>query len=224
MKLLQISAVAVGLIVGAASSVSAQGFTGRAAVSSYSSYTAEIQSDGNLRGVLQLIDAKMPVDGVAQVTFIRNGTRIARATADENGVFQVRGLIPGTYSVVATARNRFAAFSLTVLPHQLPQGGAELKQAGFARANQTEFTIPLTAASDFQLISQVVQEEAPPETETPPPPGTIPVTTGGGGGGGGVGPGGGGGMAAIFATGLGVAAGLAFGLDDDDPPASPSTP
>jgi hypothetical protein len=227
MKTLRIPAIAVACLFAGAGLVSAQTAAGRGGVSTFSSYSAEIQSDGNLPGILELLDSQLPVPGPVQITFIRNGRIVSKAKADKDGVFQAQGLVPGTYSVVATANNRFAAFSVEVLQHQLGQG-TETQQIGFAKAPPIKFTVPLTSASDFQLISQVVQQETPPEEVPTPPSDTPPVGApfgGGGGGGGGVGAGGGGGGLAVAMLATAGAVGLGIGLSNDrNPLASPSTP
>jgi hypothetical protein len=193
---------------------------------SFATFAAPIQVDGNFIGRLQIIDSQVGPPGVVQVSFIQNGKLVDRVTADPQLVFQATRLVPGTYSVVATAPNRIAAFSLTVLPSQAGVTPGSAKTISLSQPLMAPiFPVPLTSAADFRLISQIVEEES---DENPPfgPPDFVPADGGrggvGGGGGGVGGGGGGGGLAALLGVGLG-GVGLGLGLsDDDDPPASPS--
>jgi hypothetical protein len=51
------------------------------------------------------------------VTFVQSGQVSARVTTDVAGEFRLDDFAPGVYSVVASGRNGFAAYSLIVLPH-----------------------------------------------------------------------------------------------------------
>lgn len=193
----------------------------------FATFAEPIQADGNFIGRLQIIDQQVGPVGIVQVAFIRDGKLVDKVTADPQLVFRATRLVPGTYSVVATAPHRFAAFSLTVLPSQLGVHPGSMKSVSLNQPTAPSiFPIPLTSAVDFRTISQVVQEDTQGQTAQDPPfgpPDFVPAGPGGRGGVGGGG-GGGGGLAALLGVGLG-GAGLALGLsNDDDPPASPAVP
>ncbi|MGQ9574323.1 MAG: carboxypeptidase regulatory-like domain-containing protein [Thermoguttaceae bacterium] len=83
--------------------------------------------DGNLAGRVSSLDASgNRVPARAQISFFRNGEVVAVAHSDEQGRFQVTGLEPGVYSVVASGAEGFAAVSVQVLPYAQQAAKEEL--------------------------------------------------------------------------------------------------
>lgn len=78
-----------------------------------------LHADGRLIGRMRRLHLEtgqpVPVSPLS-VFLIHDGVATARTTADENGRFEVTGLEPGVYSVVAVGPDGFAAFDILALP------------------------------------------------------------------------------------------------------------
>jgi hypothetical protein len=87
-----------------------------------SAHMVRMRQDGCLIGRMRRLHLQtgrpVPVHPLS-VFFIRNGVSTEGAPTDENGEFELSGLEPGPYSVVAVGPDGFAAFDILVLP---PQG------------------------------------------------------------------------------------------------------
>ena len=77
-----------------------------------------LRVDGNLAGRVSVLtpDGKR-VPARAHVSFLQSGQIRGAADTDEQGRFQVNGLQPGVYSVLASGPDGFAAVSVQVLPY-----------------------------------------------------------------------------------------------------------
>jgi len=139
----------------------------------------------------------------AKISFLQDGQIVNEVMSDESGRFQVVGLQPGVYSVVAVGRSASGIVSVEVLPYE-----ANLSK------ELTVLTIPLDELSmeELDALSLVPEGALPVMYET---------AAGGGVGGGG---GGGMGMAGLAAGLGGLAAGLAGGGSGGGGPASPAIP
>jgi len=139
----------------------------------------------------------------AKISFLQDGQIVNEVMSDESGRFQVVGLQPGVYTVVAVGRGASGIVAVEVLPYE-----ANLSK------ELTVLTIPLDELALAEL-----------DALAPVPEGALPMmyqTAAGGG----VGGGGGAGMGlAGLAAGLGgLAAGLAGGGAGGGGPASPAIP
>ena len=157
-----------------------------------------LQVDGNLKGQLVVLDAAgKPTPAQGKVSFLQNGQVVAAAQTDSNGVFQVPGLKPGVYSVLASGPEGFAAMTVQVSPY-----------AADAPAAQLTLEMTLVPLDQADALSALLAQTPP----DPPGPVCEPACYGGGGGygGGGYGGGGLGGLGMIGAA-LG-ALGMGFGI------------
>ncbi len=169
------------------------------------SYTVvvHLRVDGNLAGRLSMIDPSgKRIPARANVSFLQNGQVVASAQSDEFGRFQVTGLRPGVYSVIASGPDGFAAVSVQVLPFA-------------ADASKEQVTLELTLVPLGDTLSDMLAGETTAAAATTPS-GATGGSGGGGGGGGGFG---------LLAAGLGIA-GLSVGIAAlaEKKPASPVTP
>lgn len=156
-----------------------------------------LQVDGNLKGKLSILDsAGKPSPAQAKITFLQNGQVVATAQADAGGVFQVPGLKPGVYSVIASGPDGFAATTVQVLPF-----------AGDAPAAELTLNMTLVPLNGADALSDLLAQ-TPADT---PAPCVDPAAYGCGGGYGGGGGGGLGGLgmigAALGAVGMGLGIG-----------------
>ena len=166
-----------------------------------------LRVDGNLAGRVSILDASgNRVPARAHVSFLQSAQTVRAADSDEQGRFQVAGLEPGVFSVIASGPDGFAAASVQVLPY-----------AQDAPKEQLTLNLTLVPASEADSLSALLADSE----------GIAPLSTqgaggccGGGGGGGGFGGVGGWGLlgAALGAAGLGV--GIAALAKE---PASPHT-
>lgn len=202
---------------------------------------AQLGADGSLSGLVTLIDAvtgaERPIRDLTAY-FIADGRVISSASIEPGGEFNVMGLTPGLYSVVAAGNDGVMAFGADILgAGQL----AERQQQGdysLAYVSQTlEITGAPAAADNFAASGEPVPGErldedalVPPGADVAPfgaPPGGGFAPGGFTGGGGGFGGGGGGfggglgGLGTLLGAGIGGAIGYAIADDDDNPPASP---
>jgi hypothetical protein len=75
--------------------------------------------DGNLPGRTIRIDTReRPVPVKAKVWFLQNGQVVNEVRTDDDGRFQMIGLKPGNFSVIAAGRGAAGAVTVEVLPYQ----------------------------------------------------------------------------------------------------------
>jgi hypothetical protein len=175
--------------------------------------TIRLQADGNLAGQVNGAGGPNGAFQGAQISIVKNGQIVASTRTDESGHFQLVGVQPGTYSLIANGPTGAAAFEIQVLPVTGGVNGA----AGVADAG-TLLDVDLIPMSDFNLLMQAMGA-TPAGTPGIPTAGTpAPAPAGGGGGGAG-------GLGAALGAGA-AAAGLAGGAAGGagGAPASPSTP
>jgi len=178
-----------------------------------------LRVDGNLAGRVCALDPTgqyVPVR--AKVAFIRNAQVIGSARTDEMGNFQVSGLRPGVYSLIAVAREGLAAVSVRVLPFERAAADPTRLFDGAEAAEPPLLEIAVIPFSDYQLAMSLVAEELggfPGQPAAAPPAPQAPQAGAPGGGGEGFAP----------LLGLGGLAGLAgLGGAAGGAPASPSKP
>ncbi len=187
-------------------------------------HTVSLRVDGNLAGRVCTMDATgQRTPARARVALVRNGQIVGSTRSDETGHFQVPGIRPGVYSVIAVGNDGFGAFAVHVLPFDR---GAVLDNTrpfdGGSAADPSLLDITMVPFSDYQLAMALAAEEMPgafgqPVTEVPPAA-TTPEAEAGGGGGGGEG----------FAPLMGLSGlaglGAGGGRAGEGPQASPSRP
>jgi len=165
-----------------------------------------LQVDGNLPG--RLVGGNEPTGGrVArgQVVFMQKGQIVGKATADEWGRFQILGLQPGVYSVMAYGPSGVEILSVNVLPF------AEDVTDGLS-----PLTLNLVPSEEFNKLLQTMNGQATSGADssdaTPAAGDAMPAAAAAGGGGGGGGDAGALGAAlGAAAAGAGIAAGGATG-------------
>jgi len=118
--------------------------------------TAQLNTDGDLIGIAQVLDAAggaHPVDGEA--VFVSHGRIVERLPIKSSGFFRTRKLSPGTYSVFINSPSGFSAGGIEVV---------DLKTPVSSRPQ------PARAKTSVKAISM----QPPPGTTPPttPPPGT----------------------------------------------------
>ena len=178
-----------------------------------------LRVDKNLAGRASLLGPSAErLPARVRIAFVRGGQVVQSTRSGEGGLFQVPGLAPGLYSVIAAGREGVGVCAVSVLPYQAAEGMSRptASQAGAVRArsaafeadsppkpagDQTLLDITLIPASDVEVLLAMLAEEVP---EIGPPVGAASgATTGGGGGGGGAG------LGLLGLGGLGGLAGLA---------------
>jgi hypothetical protein len=169
-----------------------------------SSVAVYLRVDSNLAGRVSVLDPggkRRPAK--AHISFIRGGKTVSAVDASD-GRFQVRGLPPGVYSVIASGPDGFAVVALQILPY-----------AKDGPNDPSLLDITLVPSDDADALSKLLAPE-PADLAAPPATEGVPVYGSGGGSGGG---GGGLGIAALAMGAVGM--GLGIGAIAKGP-ASPS--
>lgn len=185
----------------------------------------KLQSDGTIEGeVVRLDGGSEPID--MTVYFLRNGSVVASAVAEDNGKFVVAGLNPGIHSVVATGKDGVYAVGIEILGSNYePVAGGNTRNGEYIPAAMIQ-SGPLSIApigpgnlnsGNFQASTDETTE---PEAAVAAA-GAGPMGGGSFGGGGGGVRGGGGGLAGLLAGAAGAVGGYLAGQNNSDPPASP---
>jgi len=193
-----------------------------------------LHPDGRLIGRMRRLHPEtgrpVPVSPLS-VFLIRDGVSTAETTADENGEFELNGLEPGAYSVVAMGPDGFTAFDILVLPPRevvlLAARAPGLRTVGNSRQAQDVPEMLDGSLVALQDVQEVVFREDPelPLMDSPPAelyggPGAM---AGGGAGGSALGRGS---LADVLlgaGVGAAVGAGIGAAIADDDI-ASPFSP
>ena len=143
-----------------------------AALSGQRFHAVNLRVDGSLAGRVSVIEPSGMLKPVrARISFVQNGEEVASVRSDEWGRFQVPGLEPKVYSVLAKGQEGFGAFSVQVLPYDKDVDKARML-----------LDLTLAPAEDAKLLSEMLAEAAsgnPDGTEE-----EDAVVSGGGGGGG----------------------------------------
>lgn len=148
--------------------------------------------DGNMAGrVFTYDDSGVAQSTRARIALLRGGQVIATTRADEWGRFQIIGIQPGVYSILAAADDRLAVAAIRVIPFE--QNGIN---------NPSVLHIGLAPANELDMLKGMLGPVPPAAAAAPAP---TPAAAGGGGGGGGLG-----GLLGAAGMGLG-AAGLGGG-------------
>jgi hypothetical protein len=211
----------------------------------YDKHEMSLGPDGNIPGNLRVFDESGAlVPARVKLFFLRDGQVVTQTMPNEQGDFQISGLQPGTYSVVAAGQSGFAAMGVRVLP---PPDRPEAPKANTIGKTRTvsqplglqfRMNLPLIQPVDVRTAFQLASQQNAGGLGSFPgfpgaPGGGLGGAVGGGGGAGGAGVGGGfgaGSLGGLFAAG-GIAAGVAAASNNNngssnDQPASPngSTP
>jgi hypothetical protein len=157
-----------------------------------------LRVDGNFAGrVFVLDEVGKPRPVRARIAMLRGGQVVASTQADEWGRYQIVGVEPGVYSILAAANDYVAAATVHVLAFE-PNG----------INNPAMLSISLLPATEIQMLRAMMGPVAPAATAVPA---AAPAAGAAGAAGGGAAVGGGmGGMLGAAGAGLG-AAGIAGG-------------
>ncbi len=158
-------------------------------------HVVRLRPDGRLVGRMGRLHlhtgALTPVSPLS-VYFLHKGALAANTTVSESGEFELRGLEPGVYSVVAIGIDGFAAFDAMVLPPGgiagPPRGTSSFQPVSAVvqtPAVPSELVGSLVAPQDAHVVLAQYVPDPPEETPGDPtgPPGTMGNATGGGFGG-----------------------------------------
>ena len=142
-------------------------------------YRVHLAVDGYVPGSVKILNkggVLMPVR--ATVSVFQNGLLLTTTHSNERGQFQLPGLRPGTYSVIADAGRYMGVFAIEVLPYRK-------EKAAIAPVALTT-TASEEAANGEMTLDLVLSNETDDETEDELPIiDDYPMMSGGGGGGGG---------------------------------------
>lgn len=172
-------------------------------------YRVHLAVDGHVPGSVKVLGKSGVLAPVrATVSVFQNGLLLTTTHSNERGHFQLPGLRPGTYSVIADAGRHMGVFAVEVLPCRKEKAAIAPVALTTTAGEETpdgEMTLDL-------VLSNEVDDET--EDESPIVDG-YPMMSGGGGGGGG-----GGALAGLLGlAGLAGLGGLGSGGG-----ASPATP
>lgn len=88
--------------------------------SAYAAYVRHeyaLQSDGNLKGKVRMVEAGGALTPTrVKLFFVRHGEVVSQATPNAEGTFQATGLTPGYYSVIADGPSGIGASGVRVVP------------------------------------------------------------------------------------------------------------
>lgn len=88
-----------------------------AAYASYMRHEYALQSDGNLKGKVRMVDAGGSLTPArVKLFFVRHGEVVSQASPNAEGVFQASGLTPGYYSVIAEGQSGMSSTGVRVVP------------------------------------------------------------------------------------------------------------
>jgi hypothetical protein len=112
-------------------------------VKSVNPYSVRLQNDGSLPGKIVIADKELADDlRYAKLTFLRDNQVVARTDSNpRDGSFNVAGLRPGPYSVIAAGPAGYASYAFEVLPteKQARIGGAiSGRPVSFVQADTNE--------------------------------------------------------------------------------------
>ena len=132
-----------------------------------------LRVDGNVAGRVNVLDAsgrRLPAK--AHISLIRGGKTVSAVDTNERGQFQVHGLQPGVYSVIASGPDGFAVLAVQVLPYTED-----------APREKMLLDLTLVPSDDADALSKLLAQTDPPEPADPPVTQGQPMSGGGGGGG-----------------------------------------
>lgn len=194
-------------------------------------HRVQLQKDGRLRGVINLLDDRTGrIREVLDLTiyFVREGKIVGKSEVENDGEFLIAGLTPGAHSVVGVGKDGTFALGIEIVGSE-----EEVAMSGLSRYRTVavmaslEMNVAPANAGNFNSTNS----DALTDGSVAPgsvPPGTPPAGAGGAGGagggsgsgaGGGAGGGGAGGLGALLGGAIGAGAGYLAGQNDD--PASP---
>jgi hypothetical protein len=178
----------------------------------YDKHELSLTSDGTIPGNLRVFDENGSlVPARVKLFFLREGQVVSQTLPNEQGDFQISGLQPGIYSVVAAGQSGFAAMGVRILPPpnrpEAPKANTigKVREVSQPLGLQFRMNMPLIQPVDVRTAFQLASQQNAGGL------GSFPMGSGsplGGGGLGGGGLGGGGGVGG----GLGMGGGLTSGL------------
>lgn len=192
-------------------------------------HRVQLQKDGRLRGVINLLDDRTGrVREVLDLTiyFVQEGKIVGKAEVENNGEFLVAGLVPGAHSVVGVGKDGTFALGIEIIgSEQEVADGRSSHYRTVAVMASLEMNVAPANAGNFNstnsaaLTGGSVAPGAVPPGAPPGAPGAGAGGAAGGAGGGAGGGGGGGGLGALLGGAIGAGAGYLAGQNDS--PASP---
>jgi hypothetical protein len=207
---------------------------------SYRRISVTLRADGTLVGQSNRFDRRQGKSvgvGNLVITLIQDGLILAQVPTDEQGVFRIKDLEPGVYSLVAAGPGGFAAFSIQVLARQANDTVSNNANADpFQTVSHVlllqdgngggDFSANVSDPEDADALQQIADENLGSGSGGATPPATEAAGGGGDAGGeggeGGGGGGGGGGLAGLLGgAALGAAIGGGGSGGGDDAQASP---
>lgn len=221
--------------VGAGTAVAAENLAAEIAdLPRYANHELEINENGAFPGELKVFnESGQLVPARVKLFFVRNGQIVTQTLPNEDGTFQMVGLQPGIYTIVAAGQEGFGASSVRILPPAAKPApktntiSAPIREIALSRKFVSVMSISLVQPADVQTVSNIMQQEGLGGGGT----GGAGTAGGGGGGGGGGGAGGGigggggggGGLAGLLGAAGAVAGGIAASdsSDDDSPQTTP---
>lgn len=131
----------------------------------YDKHEMSLTSDGTIPGNLRVFDENGSlVPARVKLFFLKEGQVVSQTLPNEQGDFQVSGLQPGIYSVIAAGQSGFAAMGVRVLPPPNRPDAPKANTIGKVRevsqplGLQFRMNLPLIQPVDvrtaFQLASQ----------------------------------------------------------------------
>lgn len=130
---------------------------------------ARLSKDGMLSGRLNVSDsisgAHVPAENLG-VRFIQRGSVISQAKPGPGGVFQVDGLAPGVYSMIASGPDGLYASALVIYPYENPE-----VTAGSSPAQPLQIDATVVHPSNVELVTKLIMKAA----GTQPMPSTSPA-------------------------------------------------
>ena len=132
------------------------------------SHHVRISEDGMVPGRLSVINPATGDPGSIQrirVHFVQGGKVVQQVQPGEGGIFQVPGLEPGVYSMIAAGPAGFMAYSVFVLPALNAQAANQPAQFRMVTFQKEEAMLQIDGAAvppaDFSALRLLVQSYVP---------------------------------------------------------------
>ncbi len=194
--------------------------TGDYKLQSVNPYSVRLRSDGNLPGKIVIADRELAENlRYAKLTFLRDNQVVARTDSNpSDGTFNVAGLRPGVYGVIAAGPAGYSSFAFDILPSEKPARlgeGILGKPVSFVQADSNEKLFVFLCPPKLvpQITNRILQSygQSNVASTTTQPVSGLTIAGNGGFGGGGAGGFGGGGFGGGGFGGGGAGRGIGLG-------------
>lgn len=164
----------------------------------YEKHEMALTTDGSVPGNLRVFDSSGAlVPARVKLFFIQEGQVVSQTLPNEQGDFQLSGLQPGVYSVVAAGQSGFGAIGVRILPPpnrpEAPKANTigKIREISQPLGMQFRMNISLIPPNDVRTAFQLASQQNTGNLGGFPAFGSMGSGGGGGGGagGGGLGPG-----------------------------------